>query len=55
MNLETRQNNLEQIHKLEGLLAYAEQTGDAPEIARIKSEIRKLVEECGGDGCCCAC
>ena len=55
MNLETRQNNLERIHKLEGLLAYAEQTGDGPEVARIKSEIQKLVEACSGDGCCCSC
>lgn len=52
MNLEQRINHLERVRKLEGLLAYAEQTHDEPEIARLRAELTAAVEECG-DGCCC--
>ena len=52
MNLEKRINLQEHIHRLEGLLAYAEQTNDEPEIARLRAELAAAVEQCG-DGCCC--
>ena len=38
MNLEERINLQEHIHRLEGLLAYAEQTNDEPEIARLRAQ-----------------
>ena len=38
MNLEERINLQERIHRLEGLLAYAEQTNDEPEIARLRAQ-----------------
>ena len=69
MNLEERINLQERIHRLEGLLAYAEQTNDEPEIARLRAELAAAVEQCispervkresrsdgyqGCDGCCC--
>ena len=52
MNLEERINLQERIHRLEGLLAYAEQTNDEPEIARLRAELMATVEQCG-DGCSC--
>ncbi len=52
MKLEERINLQERIHRLEGLLAYAEQTHDEPEIARLRAELMATVEQCG-DGCCC--
>lgn len=53
MNMEQRQRLMNRIHMLEGLLAYAERTGDEAEVARIRQELSTLVEQCG-DGCCCA-
>ena len=52
MNLEERINLQERVRKREGLLAYAEQTNDEPEIARLRAELAAAVEQCG-DGCCC--
>ena len=52
MNLEQRINHQEHVHKLAGLLAYAEQTHDELEIARLRAELAAAVEQCG-DGCCC--
>ena len=52
MNMEQRQRLMNRIHMLEGLLAYAERTGDEAEVARIRQELSTLVEQCG-DGCCC--
>lgn len=51
MNMEQRQRLMNRIHMLEGLLAYAERTGDEAEVARIRQELSTLVEQCG-DGCC---
>ena len=52
MKLEERMNHQERVHKLEGLLAYAAQTHDEPEIARLRVELMAAIEQCG-DGCCC--
>ena len=52
MNLKQRINHQEHVRKLEGLLAYVEQTHDEPEIARLRAELAAAVEQCG-DGCCC--
>ncbi|MDY5596374.1 MAG: hypothetical protein SPG40_02560 [Kiritimatiellia bacterium] len=52
MNMEQRQRQMNQIHMLEGLLAYAEQTGDTSEAERIRKELAAIIEQCG-DGCCC--
>ena len=53
MNLEERMNLQERVYKLEGLLAYAEQTNDEPEIARLRAELAAAVEQCGDSCCCC--
>ena len=55
MNLEERMNLQERVHKLEGLLAYAEQTHDEPEIARLRVELMAAIEQCGDGCCCCSC
>ena len=52
MNLEERMNLQERARELEGLLAFAEQTHDELEIARLRAELMATVEQCG-DGCCC--
>ena len=52
MNLEQRINLQERVRRLEGLLAYAEQTRDEQEIVRLRAELAAAVEQCG-DGCCC--
>jgi len=52
MNLEQRQRQLVRIRQLEGLLAYAEQHGEAAEAARLRAELVALVEQCE-DGVCC--
>lgn len=44
MNLEQRTALLDRIHKLEGLLAYANAHGDNAEAERIRAELMKLVE-----------
>lgn len=54
MNLGRRQKLMEQIHRLERLLDYAEQIRDEAEIVRIRAELMSLVEECG-DGSCVKC
>ena len=45
-------NLQERVRKLEGLLAFAEQTDDELEIARLRAELMATVAQCG-DGCCC--
>ena len=37
-------NNIEQIHRLEGLIAYAEKQKDWDEVERIKEQLRRLLE-----------
>ena len=44
MALPQRDNNIEQIHRLEGLIAYAEAHGDWDELERIKERLRRLLE-----------
>ena len=36
---------IEQIHRLEGLMAYAEQHKDWDELERLKERLRKLLEQ----------
>ena len=44
MALPQRDNYIEQIHRLEGLIAYAEAHGDWDELERLKEGLRRLVE-----------
>ncbi len=37
-------NYIEQIHRLEGLIAYAEEQKDWEELERLKDQLRKLME-----------
>lgn len=54
MNQELRQKLMDRIHRLEGLLAYAVQTGDAAEAERIKAELSAQVDKCES-GYCAGC
>lgn len=45
MALPQRDNYVEQIHRLEGLMAYAEAHGDWDELERLKDRLRRLVEK----------
>ena len=36
---------IEQIHRLEGLMAYAEQQKDWDELQRLKARLKKLLEQ----------
>jgi len=36
---------IEQIHRLEGLMAYAEQQKDWDELERLKARLKKLLEQ----------
>ena len=36
---------IEQIHRLEGLMAYAEQQNDWDELERLKERLKKLLEQ----------
>ena len=38
-------NYIEQIHRLEGLIAYAEKQEDWPELERLKEQLRNLMEK----------
>ena len=38
-------NYIEQIHRLEGLMAYAEQQKDWDELERLKERLKKLLEQ----------
>ena len=40
-----RDNYIEQIHRLEGLIAYAEEQKDWEELERLKDQLRKLMEK----------
>ena len=44
MAMPQRDNNIEQIRRLEGLIAYAEQQQDWNELERLKAELKRLVE-----------
>ena len=44
MAMPQRDNNIDQIHRLEGLIAYAEEQKDWDGLERIKERLRKLVE-----------
>ena len=45
MALPQRDNYVEQIQRLEGLMAYAEAHGDWDELERLKERLRRLVEK----------
>ena len=44
MALPQRDTNIEQIHRLEGLIAFAEQQKDWDEVERLKDQLRRLLE-----------
>lgn len=44
MAMPQRDNYIEQIHRLEGLLAFAEQQEDWDEVERLKEQLRRLLE-----------
>ena len=44
MAMPQRDNYIEQIRRLEGLIAYAEQQQDWDELERLKAELKRLVE-----------
>ena len=45
MAMPQRDNYVEQMHRLEGLMAYAEAHGDWEELERLKDRLRRLVEK----------
>lgn len=45
MAMPQRDNTIEQIHRLEGLIAYAEQQNDSEELERLKEQLRKVLEQ----------
>ena len=44
MAMPQRDNYIEQIHRLEGLLAFAEQQEDRDEVERLKEQFSRLLE-----------
>ena len=44
MAMPQRDNHIEQIHRLEGLIAFAEQQEDWDEVERLKEQLRRLLE-----------
>ena len=44
MALPQKDNNIEQIHRLEGLIAFAEQQKDWDEVERLKEQLSRLLE-----------
>ncbi len=44
MAMPQRDNYIEQIHRLEGLIAYAEEQKDWDEVERLKEQLRRLLE-----------
>ena len=44
MAMPQRDNYIEQIHRLEGLIAFAEEQKDWDEVERLKEQLRKLLE-----------
>ena len=45
MAMPQRDNDIEQIHRLEGLMAYAEAHQDWDELERLKERLKKLLEQ----------
>ena len=45
MAMPQQDDYIEQIHRLEGLMAYAEAYGDWEELERLKERLRRLVEK----------
>ena len=45
MAMPQRDNFIEQIHRLEGLIAVAEQQKDWDELERLKERLKKLLEQ----------
>ena len=45
MAMPQRDNYIEQIRRLEGLIAYAEEQKDWEELERLKEQLRKLMEK----------
>ena len=45
MNMEQRAAMLAEIHRLEGLIAYAEAHGDFEELQRLKERLSSLIEQ----------
>ena len=45
MAMPQQDNYIEQIHRLEGLMAYAESHGDWEELERLRERLRRLVEK----------
>ena len=45
MAMPQRDNYIEQIRRLEGLIAYAEEQQDWEELERLKGQLRKLMEK----------
>ena len=44
MAMPQRDDNIEQIHRLEGLIAYAKERKDLNEVERLKEQLRRLLE-----------
>lgn len=44
MALPQKDNTIEQIHRLEGLIAYAEEKKDWDEVERLKEQLSRLLE-----------
>ena len=44
MAMPQQDNNIEQIHRLEGLIAYAEEQNDWDEVERLKEQLCRLLE-----------
>ena len=45
MAMPQRDNNIEQIHRLEGLIAYAEEQKDWDEVERLKERLKRLLDK----------
>lgn len=45
MAMPQQDNYIELIHRLEGLMAYAEAHGDLEELERLKERLRRLIEK----------
>ena len=45
MAMPQRDNYIEQIRRMEGLIAYAEEQQDWEELERLKEQLRKLMEK----------
>lgn len=45
MAMPQQDDYIEQIHRLEGLMAYAEQQNDWDELERLKARLKRLLEQ----------